>query len=114
MRISDWSSDVCSSDLSLARERVTAAFAERSAAIRIDSVGHPPDGAGRQLQANPMCGSSSPSKITMYSGSTRLPGAFSHGFGCLADRHPLPQKGGEHGDDADGSHINAKRRSEEH
>src|SRR3546814_4428162 len=45
----------------------------------------------------------------MYRGSTGKPGVFSHGFGYLADRHPIPQKGGEHGDDADGSHIDANR-----
>src|SRR3546814_18931550 len=45
----------------------------------------------------------------MYRGSTGKPGVFSHGFGYLADRHPIPQKGGAHGDDADGSHIDANR-----
>src|SRR3546814_17516425 len=45
----------------------------------------------------------------MYRGSTGKPGVFSDGFGYLADRHPIPQKAGEHGDDADGSHIDANQ-----
>src|SRR3546814_12841077 len=86
MRISDWSSDVCSSDLQVGRAAAQGGFHPRSGGARGQAAGRRAK-RGAELATNAPVLSLSVGK----NGKNRMPGAFAPGENLWERQEPLPQ-----------------------
>src|SRR3546814_19877201 len=86
MRISDWSSDVCSSDLQVGRAAAQGGFHPRSGGARGQAAGRRAK-RGAELATNAPVLSLSVGK----NGKNRMPGAFAPGENLWERQEPRPQ-----------------------